>query len=133
MVMTVRCDHCGAETKRPVTKTIDGRALNFCCNGCLQVYELLQITGPVALPAASPVQPPPSPVPGAETMTVRIGGMTCGNCAATVERSLRKVPGVLAAQVDLGAATALVQFNPQRLQQAEMVKAVHKAGYYVIA
>ncbi len=37
----VRCEHCGAETKHPITKTIGGRELNFCCSGCLQVYEFL--------------------------------------------------------------------------------------------
>ncbi|MEW5718832.1 MAG: heavy metal translocating P-type ATPase metal-binding domain-containing protein [Chloroflexota bacterium] len=36
-----RCEHCGAETKYPVTKTIGGRELNFCCAGCLAVYEFL--------------------------------------------------------------------------------------------
>jgi uncharacterized Zn finger protein len=36
-----RCEHCGAETKHPVTKMIGGRELNFCCAGCLQVYEFL--------------------------------------------------------------------------------------------
>ena len=41
MVETAKCEHCGAETKHPGTKTIDGRALNFCCGGCLQVYEFL--------------------------------------------------------------------------------------------
>ncbi|MCI0478752.1 MAG: heavy metal translocating P-type ATPase metal-binding domain-containing protein [Anaerolineales bacterium] len=37
----VRCEHCGAETKHPVTKKIGGRELNFCCAGCLAVYEFL--------------------------------------------------------------------------------------------
>lgn len=133
MVTTVRCDHCGAETKHPVTRTLAGRALNFCCTGCLQVYELLQMAGPVALPAVSAAKPLPDPVEGAELMIVRIGGMTCGNCAARVERSLRKVSGVLAAQVDLGAAAARVQFDPQRLQPAELAQAVQKAGYSVLA
>ena len=41
----VKCEHCGLETKHPVTKTIDGRALNFCCTGCLQVYEFLKAEG----------------------------------------------------------------------------------------
>jgi uncharacterized Zn finger protein len=36
-----RCEHCGAETKHPVIKTIGGRELNFCCTGCLAVYEFL--------------------------------------------------------------------------------------------
>jgi hypothetical protein len=45
MVETVHCEHCGVETKHPVTKVIDGKALNFCCGGCLQVYEFLREEG----------------------------------------------------------------------------------------
>lgn len=133
MVTTVRCEHCGAETNRPVTQTIAGRPLHFCCNGCAQVYQLLQMTGPVDLPAAPAAPPPAGPAAGAETLAVRIGGMTCANCAASVERSLRRVPGILAAHVDLAAAEAQVQFDPRRLNRGDMVKAVQKAGYSVLA
>lgn len=42
MVDAVKCEHCGAETKHPVTKVIDGNSLRFCCSGCLRVYELLR-------------------------------------------------------------------------------------------
>ncbi len=45
MVEPVNCDHCGAETNRPVVKTIDGRTLNVCCTGCLHVYEFLREEG----------------------------------------------------------------------------------------
>ncbi len=43
MVDTIKCDHCGAEgnAKYVITKEFDGKILNFCCRGCLQVYELL--------------------------------------------------------------------------------------------
>jgi hypothetical protein len=44
MVETIKCDHCGAmgNAKYVITKEFDGRMLNFCCRGCLQVYELLR-------------------------------------------------------------------------------------------
>ena len=45
MVNPVACEHCGVETNHPVTKIIDGKSLNFCCNGCLQVYEFLREEG----------------------------------------------------------------------------------------
>ncbi len=45
MVDTVKCEHCGAETKHPVVKVIDGKTLNFCCGGCLQVYTFLREEG----------------------------------------------------------------------------------------
>jgi hypothetical protein len=43
MVDTIKCDHCGADgnAKYTITKEFDGKTLNFCCRGCLQVYELL--------------------------------------------------------------------------------------------
>jgi hypothetical protein len=43
-----KCVHCGAETKHPVVKEIGGEKLNFCCYGCLQVYEFLQEEGLLA-------------------------------------------------------------------------------------
>lgn len=44
MVDTIKCDHCGAEAnaKYVITKEFDGKTLNFCCRGCLQVYELMR-------------------------------------------------------------------------------------------
>ncbi len=43
MVDTIKCDHCGTEgnAKYTITKEFDGKLLNFCCRGCLQVYEML--------------------------------------------------------------------------------------------
>jgi hypothetical protein len=41
----VTCEHCGLETNKPVKKNIDGRELNFCCHGCLNVYEFLREEG----------------------------------------------------------------------------------------
>jgi hypothetical protein len=44
MVDTIKCDHCGAMVvaKYVVQKEFDGKVVNFCCRGCLQVYELLR-------------------------------------------------------------------------------------------
>ena len=40
MVDTIKCDHCGAEARHVVTKEFVGKMMNFCCRGCLAVYEL---------------------------------------------------------------------------------------------
>jgi hypothetical protein len=42
MVETIKCDHCGAEARHVVTKEFDGKVLNFCCRGCLGVYEMMR-------------------------------------------------------------------------------------------
>jgi hypothetical protein len=45
MVDTIKCDHCGVEARRVITKEFDGKMLNFCCKGCLGVFEMLREDG----------------------------------------------------------------------------------------
>ena len=45
MVDTTKCDHCGADAHFVYTKEFDGKLLNFCCKGCLGVYEMLREEG----------------------------------------------------------------------------------------
>jgi copper chaperone CopZ len=40
-----------------------------------------------------------------------IQGMTCGNCARAVERTLSAAPGVSKATVDLQGASATVEYE----------------------
>ena len=62
-----------------------------------------------------------------------IVGMTCANCANTVERTLnKKVPGVISATVNFGTETATVEFNPSTTDPQAMAEAVHSAGYELI-
>jgi copper chaperone CopZ len=143
MVEPSRCAHCGAENKRAVTKTIDGRALAFCCAGCLQVYELLREEGahpaksgrgaPARIQAqqASAMDPLPARTPST-TIRLSIVGMTCANCVAHVERGLRSVPGVLDVRVDLAAERATVDMIPGAVTLAGLRQAVEDAGYEVV-
>jgi len=43
--MVTKCDHCGAEANFVIQKEFDGKLLNFCCKGCLGVYEMLREEG----------------------------------------------------------------------------------------
>ena len=65
---------------------------------------------------------------GAE-VTLDIGGMTCASCVARVERTLKKVPGVAGAAVNLATERATVSYDPMQAGVAELVAAVEKAGY----
>lgn len=57
---------------------------------------------------------------------LKIAGMSCSHCSAAVERALKEVPGVTAAQVDLQNGTAQVQGSAA---VAELVAAVSEEGY----
>ena len=60
-----------------------------------------------------------------------ITGMTCANCARTVERTLSKTPGVESVNVNFATERAQVLFNPAALKIPDMIERVDKAGYGV--
>ena len=53
-------------------------------------------------------------MPEETQITLPITGMTCANCVATVERSIKKVEGVNQAVVNLSSERATVEFNPDQ-------------------
>lgn len=64
-------------------------------------------------------------------LTLPITGMTCANCVATVERNLKKLDGVAAANVNLSSERATVEFDPRKIGLGDMIARVHRAGYGV--
>ena len=66
-----------------------------------------------------------------ETVKIPVGGMTCGNCARTVERKLSANPGVINARVDLAGGTATVEFDADRTKVPDLVTAIQQLGYTV--
>jgi Cu+-exporting ATPase len=64
-------------------------------------------------------------------VTLPITGMTCANCVATVERSLKKVNGVSSAAVNLSSERATVEYDPSQADLPAMLKRVEAAGYGV--
>ncbi|SET39246.1 heavy metal translocating P-type ATPase [Oceanicella actignis] len=58
-----------------------------------------------------------------------IRGMTCAGCAATVEKALRRTPGVIDAAVNLATESATVRHLPHMAGPAELMAAVKAAGY----
>ncbi len=61
----------------------------------------------------------------------RVTGMSCASCAANVERALKHVDGVRAANVNLATSRATVMFDPRRVDAGRLARAVRDAGYEV--
>jgi P-type Cu+ transporter len=70
-------------------------------------------------------------MPETKQLTLPITGMTCANCVATVERSLKKVNGVEGANVNLSSERATVEFDPSLVGLDDLVGRVRRAGYEV--
>jgi Cu+-exporting ATPase len=64
-------------------------------------------------------------------LTFPITGMTCANCAATIERNLKKLDGVISAAVNLSAERATVHFDKAKLAIADIIAGIQRAGYGV--
>jgi Cu+-exporting ATPase len=69
----------------------------------------------------------------AETLNLTVTGMTCGNCARSVERKLASTPGVTKATVDLQGARATVEYDADLVKPEVLANAVRQLGYEVAA
>ncbi len=61
--------------------------------------------------------------------TLPIEGMTCASCVARVEKALKKVPGVVSAEVNLATEKAQVSMQGETTTPDALIAAVEKAGY----
>ncbi len=61
---------------------------------------------------------------------IPIEGMHCASCVLRVENSLKKVPGVSGAAVNLAMEQATVAFDPQACTLDSLYQAVEDAGYH---
>src|SRR6266487_450029 len=56
-------------------------------------------------------------------------GMTCASCAMRIEKGLKKVPGIIDAQVNLATERATVTYDPEQTGVEQMVQKVETVGY----
>ena len=75
-------------------------------------------------------------VPGAATdgdtaqeVELNVSGMTCGSCAARVQKTLGRQSGVERADVNFATQRATVVFDPAQVALDDLVAAVGKIGY----
>jgi Cu+-exporting ATPase len=69
--------------------------------------------------------------PSSTTTTLDIEGMSCAACAAAVEKSLRRTPGVENALVNYATEKATITYAPAEASPAALRAAVENAGYAV--
>jgi Cu+-exporting ATPase len=58
-----------------------------------------------------------------------ITGMTCANCVGTIERNLKKLPGVSNTVVNLSNERATIEFDPTLLKLGNLTDRIEKVGY----
>jgi copper chaperone len=64
-----------------------------------------------------------------ETVTIKISGMTCGGCVASVKRVVQAVAGVERVDVSLEKGEALVTYDGAATAPAALKAAIVAAGF----
>ena len=63
------------------------------------------------------------------TTILPIIGMTCSNCAGTIERQVRKITGIIDANVDFAGEKLNVNFDPLQIIEQDIIARVKQIGY----
>ncbi len=66
-----------------------------------------------------------------KNVTLPVTGMTCANCAANIERNVKKLPGVMGANVNFATEQATISFDSSKVQLDALAKKIKDAGYGV--
>lgn len=65
--------------------------------------------------------------------TFRIGGMSCAACVGRVEDVLGSLDGVESVEANIGTNTASVRYDPEKVTESDIARAVESAGYQLIS
>lgn len=115
---TVDCALCGLPTAHPLP---DERGRSFCCPACREVDRLLQ--------DAAATHPAPGDTAEGTAATICLGGLWCSSCAWLIGETLRRTPGVRAAEVSFVQREARLTFDPALTDPRRCVRRVRGLGY----
>jgi Cu+-exporting ATPase len=65
----------------------------------------------------------------AKELVIPVTGMHCANCANTVARTLKRLPGVSDARVSYASERAVVSYDPAHVQPEQMLHTIEEVGY----
>lgn len=133
-VIGMTCANCVASVERN-SKKVDGvtdSVVNFASEKVTVTYDpAVTSIQEVTTDVINRVKKAGYQIPTA-TAELSLLGMTCANCANTIERSLKKVDGVIEASVNFASERATVSYAPGATNKEILVAAVRKAGYDVV-
>jgi Cu+-exporting ATPase len=133
-VIGMTCANCVAAVERNSKKVggVTDAVVNFASEKVTLTYDPAVVSvKEVTTDVISRVKKAGYQIPTA-TLELPLVGMTCANCANTIERSLNKVDGVIEATVNFASERATVTYAPGATDRTTLVAAVRKAGYDVV-
>ena len=68
---------------------------------------------------------------GPATLQLKVGGISCSFCAGTIDKALRRLPGVERVNVSLAHEEALVRYDPRQVGPERITRTLRAIGYTV--
>lgn len=153
-IETSRCFHCNLPNPAgvEVTAEIEGVRRYFCCHGCKSVCEAIYAAGLQGFYKRTPedggMAPPPE-IPKQLTLydidevqeeyvdslaecreiNLMVEGIHCAACAWLIENSLRPMPGVEKAEVNLTSRRIKLRWNNDKVKLSKIMKRLGDVGY----
>lgn len=124
------CANCSARVERALGKRsgVESASVNLATERATVTYDLSVVSPRDLMDAIGDA----GYRPVTAEATLAIGGMTCANCAARIERALAGTDGVIDATVNLATERATVRYAPGSLGRVDLGRIVEDAGYQLI-
>lgn len=125
------CAACSAAVEKAAKKLpgIEIAAVNLMTNQLTIHYEDAPPSEAEIIKAVEKAGYAAKPHRDEKEVVIPVDGMTCASCSAAVERTLKKLPGVMSVSVNLATNKAAVKYDGNLLRLSEIKKAIEKAGY----
>jgi len=120
---------CGMEVKSPSEyyKELDGKKYEFCSENCRNKFALEPNKYIEQMEKSEPSYRTTSY--GIEKLSLPVNGLHCASCVNTVEKEIKKLPGLKAVHVNYATETAHIEFKSGETTTEEIIGAIKKAGY----
>ena len=151
------CFHCGQPlpTAQVFSAWFDGAEQRFCCLGCQSVCAAIYDAGLQGFYQRTPdgalLAPPPEPPEDVgifdldavqsefiaelgeqRTIHLLVEGIHCAACVWLIERALGQLPGVLAANANLGGKRLLLRWDNRQIQLSTIIRRLGGIGYVAL-
>jgi copper chaperone len=90
-----------------------------------KISTLLSLVLVIVLGAASALA-------ATKTSKIRVEGMHCNKCAQSIAKALKATPGVEQVNVSFENGEAIVQFDDQKVSEAQIREVINKTGFKAV-
>jgi len=64
-----------------------------------------------------------------KTVTIKVDGMKCAKCSASVSKALKATEGVESAEVSSEKGEAVIKYDDQKLTEAKLREVINSTGF----